>query len=279
MDGCCLELFCLHFFKYLLQLDNWTCQWATKLVCGSKNGAVWFWVGTVNDGSSEQGRRFKERCRDGIQKGQLRQPYKRRWNPTEPTCANETNFFLIDFNDAPRYHPGVHINAVLYDCFCEPYQEGGGGVGYVFAMHPVLVSSGLRFCFALCCYQCLVTVKNTAGQNAILERGREITFCRVFWLRGQLWAGNFGCLHRVIGCEFTEYAFAHKRMLNAEKTLVRKVRESCNSLAYCSRGNVLTLTDRVKISINAIYLYRADQVVMALMTGRSHVCSFFSLRV
>jgi hypothetical protein len=97
------------------------------------------------------------------------------------------------------------------------------------------------------------------------------------------------CLHRVIGRGFAEYPFAPRgnfvcahlkckfsplctgaadhKTKNATREQnfdYRKVRESCNSLAYCSRGKVLMLTERVKISINALYLYRADQVVNVL---------------
>jgi hypothetical protein len=110
----------------------------------------------------------------------------------------------------------------------------------------------------------------------------------VFWLCGQLWARIFVCLHRLIGRGFADYPFARvenafvrswnaifshcaqaqritkQKMLHDNKILIRKVRESCNSLAYCSIGKVLMLTERVMISIDVLYLYRADQVVNVL---------------
>jgi hypothetical protein len=60
-------------------------------------------------------------------------------------------------------------------------------------------------------------------------------------------------------------------MFVADKVLIRKVRVeliqlrvSCNSLAYCSREKVLMHAEGGNISINALYLYRADQVVNIL---------------
>jgi hypothetical protein len=68
-----------------------------------------------------------------------------------------------------------------------------------------------------------------------------------------------------------------QKMLHNNKILIWKVRESCNLLAYCSRGKVLMLNERVKVSINALYLYRADQVVDVLnyWAGCQHWYTFW----
>jgi hypothetical protein len=87
-------------------------------------------------------------------------------------------------------------------------------------------------------------------------------------------------------------------MFVADKVLIRKVRVellqrgvSCNSLAYCSRGKVFMLAEGVNISINALYLYRADQVVnvlkylggvstfvyLLMISNNKHICLLYQI--
>jgi hypothetical protein len=70
-----------------------------------------------------------------------------------------------------------------------------------------------------------------------------------------------------------------QEMLHDNKILIRIVREACNSLAHCSIGKVLMLTEAVKISINALYMYRADQVVNVLnyWAGCQHWYTFWMI--